>query len=72
MSVVLVSEKSWDVSVADELDAIIGDNVIFIADKDLVTEEHLNSIQPRYVFFFIGLTIFPPVFMKILFVLYFI
>lgn len=45
MSVVLVSEKSWDVSAADELDAIIDD-----ADKDLVTEEHLNSIQPRYVF----------------------
>ena len=51
MNVVLVSEKSWDVSVADELDAIIDDNIIFIADKDLVTEEHLNSIQPRYVFF---------------------
>lgn len=51
MNVVLVSEKSWDVSAADELNAIIDDNVIFIADKDLVTEEHLNSIQPRYVFF---------------------
>ena len=40
MNVVLVSEKSWDVSAADELNAIIDDNVIFIADKDLVTEEH--------------------------------
>ena len=51
MSIVLVSEKPWDASCADELDAIIDEDVIFISDKALVVEENLRDIQPRYVFF---------------------
>ena len=50
MSIVLVSEKPWDASCADELDAIIDEDVIFISDKALVVEENLRDIQPRYVF----------------------
>lgn len=51
MSIVLVSEKPWDVACADELDAMMDDDVIFISEKELVTEENLKNIQPHYVFF---------------------
>ncbi len=51
MSIVLVSEKPWDVSCADELDAIVDEDIIFISDKSLIAEENLKNIQPSYVFF---------------------
>lgn len=48
---IIVSNKKWHRDLAEEIQALTGQETVFINSKDLINYEYLNRIKPDYIFF---------------------
>lgn len=70
MLIVVVSNKEWHRQYIGELSARTGSEVVYIDNKSEVNYQRFAAMQPDWVFFRIGLTLYRLMCMRIFAVLF--